>query len=43
MIKNKEKGTYYEKNRNKLLQRLKDYYESNKEPRKGSQKINTTI
>ena len=26
------------KNRNKLLQKSKDYYESNKEPRKGYQK-----
>ena len=34
MITNKQKETYYQRNRNKLLQKSKDYYESNKEQRK---------
>ena len=34
MITNKQKETYYQRNRNKLLQKSKNYYESNKEQRK---------
>ena len=34
MITNKQKETYYERNRDKLLQKSKDYYESNNEQRK---------
>ena len=43
MITNKQKETYYQRNRNKLLQKSKDYYESNKEQRKSIEEINTTI
>ena len=38
MITNKQKETYYQRNRNKLLQKSKDYYESNKEQRKEYQR-----
>ena len=34
MITNTQKETYYQKNRDELLQKSKDYYENNKEQRK---------
>ena len=44
MIVNKQKEIYYQRNRDKLLQKSKDYYESNEKQRKEYQKkINTTI
>ena len=36
MITNEQKETYYQRHRNKLLQKSKDFYESSKEQRKES-------
>ena len=34
MVLNNEKETYYQRNRAKILQKARDYYESNKEDRR---------
>lgn len=42
MSKNTEQ-TYYQKNRDLILSKAKEYYEKNKDTRKEYQKINITI